>query len=57
MTKYILLVDDDALLRITLGLLAQAGYRLLFGRFMRDSIPVTVITLLLASIWLLLRYL
>lgn len=41
---------------VAAGLLAQAGYRVTFGRFMRDGIPVTLITLLLASIWLMLRY-
>jgi Na+/H+ antiporter NhaD/arsenite permease-like protein len=41
---------------VALGLLAQAGYRLSFGRFMRDGIPVTVATLLLATLWLLLRF-
>jgi Na+/H+ antiporter NhaD/arsenite permease-like protein len=41
---------------VAVGLLAQAGYRLTFGRFMRDGVPVTVATLLLATVWLLLRY-
>jgi len=41
---------------VAVGLLAQAGYRMTFGRFMRDGVPVTVITLIIASIWLLLRY-
>lgn len=41
---------------VAVGLLAQAGYRLSFGRFMRDGVPVTIITLIIASIWLLLRY-
>jgi Na+/H+ antiporter NhaD/arsenite permease-like protein len=41
---------------VAVGLLTQAGYRLSFGRFMRDGVPVTVITLLLATIWLLIRY-
>ena len=41
---------------VAVGLLAQAGYRLSFGRFMRDSVPITVVTLILATIWLLLRY-
>lgn len=38
------------------GLLGQAGYRLSFGRFMRDGVPVTIATLLLATAWLLFRY-
>ena len=41
---------------VAVGLLAQAGYRLSFGRFMRDGVPVTVLTLIIASVWLLLRY-
>jgi Na+/H+ antiporter NhaD/arsenite permease-like protein len=38
---------------VALGLLAQAGYRLSFGRFMRDGVPVTLLTLGLATVWLL----
>jgi len=41
---------------VAVGLLTQAGYRMSFGRFMRDGVPVTIMTLLIASIWLLLRY-
>jgi Na+/H+ antiporter NhaD/arsenite permease-like protein len=41
---------------VAVGLLAATGYRLSFGRFMRDGIPVTLVTLLLATAWLLLRY-
>jgi len=41
---------------VAVGLLAQAGYRLTFKRFMRDGLPVTIVTLILASIWLLIRY-
>jgi Na+/H+ antiporter NhaD/arsenite permease-like protein len=41
---------------VAVGLLGQAGYRLTFGRFMRDGVPVTISTLLLATIWLLVRY-
>jgi Na+/H+ antiporter NhaD/arsenite permease-like protein len=41
---------------VAVGLLAQAGYRLSFGRFMRDGVPVTLITLVLATLWLLVRY-
>jgi Na+/H+ antiporter NhaD/arsenite permease-like protein len=42
---------------VAVGLLAQAGYRLTFGRFMRDGVPVTIVTLLLATVWLLVFYL
>jgi Na+/H+ antiporter NhaD/arsenite permease-like protein len=41
---------------VAVGLLAQAGYRLTFKRFMRDGLPTTIVTLILASIWLLIRY-
>jgi Na+/H+ antiporter NhaD/arsenite permease-like protein len=41
---------------VALGLLAQAGYRLGFGRFMRDGLPVTFVTLALATAWLLIVY-
>ncbi len=41
---------------VAVGLLAQAGYRLTFKRFMRDGLPATIVTLILASIWLLVRY-
>jgi Na+/H+ antiporter NhaD/arsenite permease-like protein len=41
---------------VAVGLLAQAGYPLSFGRFMRDGVPVTILTLLVASGWLLIRY-
>jgi Na+/H+ antiporter NhaD/arsenite permease-like protein len=41
---------------VAVGLLSQAGYRLSFGRFMRDGVPITIATLLLATIWLLIRY-
>lgn len=41
---------------VAVGLLAQAGYRLSFGRFLRDGLPVTFVTLLLSSIYLILRY-
>ena len=41
---------------VAVGLLAQAGYRMSFGRFMRDGVLVTVATLLVATAWLLIRY-
>jgi Na+/H+ antiporter NhaD/arsenite permease-like protein len=41
---------------VAVGLVAQAGYRLTFSRFMRDGVPVTIATLALATIWLLIRY-
>jgi Na+/H+ antiporter NhaD/arsenite permease-like protein len=41
---------------VAVGLLSQAGYRITFWRFARDGVPVTILTLLVASIWLMLRY-
>ena len=41
---------------VAVGLLAQAGYRLSFGRFMRDGVVVTLATLFLATVWLLVHY-
>jgi Na+/H+ antiporter NhaD/arsenite permease-like protein len=41
---------------VAIGLLAQAGLRVSFKRFMRDGVPVTIITLIIATIWLLVRY-
>jgi len=41
---------------VAVGLLAQAGIRVTFARFARDGIPVTLVTLVIATIWLLLRY-
>lgn len=41
---------------VAVGLLAQAGYRLSFGRFLRDGLPVTLITLFLSSLYVILRY-
>lgn len=41
---------------VAVGLLAQAGVRLTFARFVRDGVPITVVTLIIATIWLLIRY-
>ncbi|MFN2235236.1 MAG: SLC13 family permease [Anaerolineales bacterium] len=41
---------------VAVGLLTQAGYKLTFGRFMKDGVPVTLVTLIIASIYLLIRY-
>jgi Na+/H+ antiporter NhaD/arsenite permease-like protein len=41
---------------VAVGLLALAGYRLTFRRYLRDGAIVTFFTLLVASIWLLIRY-
>ena len=41
---------------VAVGLLAQAGIRLSFSRFVRDGVPVTVLTLIIATIYLLIRY-
>lgn len=42
---------------VAIGLLAQAGYRVTFGRFMRDGVPVTAVTLVITTIYLLIVYL
>jgi Na+/H+ antiporter NhaD/arsenite permease-like protein len=41
---------------VAIGLLAQAGIRVSFARFAREGIPVTILTLFIATLWLLLRY-
>jgi len=41
---------------VAVGLLANAGYRLSFGRFARDGVLVTIATLILATVYLLIRY-
>ena len=41
---------------VAVGLLAQAGYRMTFGRFMRDGEVVAAATLVVATVWLLIRY-
>jgi len=41
---------------VAVGLLAQAGYRIGFGRFLRDGLLITVALLLVATLWLLIRY-
>ena len=41
---------------MAVGLLAKAGYRVGFGRFVRDGALVTVVTLAVAIGWLLIRY-
>ncbi|MBN1135747.1 MAG: ArsB/NhaD family transporter [Anaerolineae bacterium] len=41
---------------VAIGILAQAGYRITFGRFLRDGALITVATLVVATIWLLVRY-
>jgi Na+/H+ antiporter NhaD/arsenite permease-like protein len=41
---------------VAVGLLAQAGVRLTFARFFRDGLPITIVTLFIATIWLLIRY-
>jgi len=41
---------------VAVGLLAQAGYRMTFGRFMRDGVVVAAATLVVATVWLLIRY-
>lgn len=41
---------------VAVGLLSSAGIRLSFSRFVRDGVPVTMLTLIIATIYLLIRY-
>jgi len=41
---------------VAAGILDRAGYHLSFGRFLRVGVPVTFVTLLLSTIWILIRY-
>lgn len=41
---------------MTAGVAERAGYPLKFGRFAKVSVPVTIITLLIGSLWLLIRF-
>ncbi|MGQ9599154.1 MAG: SLC13 family permease [Anaerolineae bacterium] len=41
---------------VAIGLLSQAGYRISFGRFARDGALAVVTTLLVATLWLWLRW-
>lgn len=41
---------------MTAGVAERAGYPLKFGRFAKVSVPVTLLTLLLGSLWLLVRF-
>jgi len=41
---------------VAVGLLSQAGHRISFGRFVRDGLLVTVVTLLAATGWLFIRF-
>ncbi|MEN8242237.1 MAG: ArsB/NhaD family transporter [Chloroflexota bacterium] len=41
---------------VAIGLLAQAGIQVSFRRFLRDGVPVTIVTLIIATFWLLIRY-
>jgi Na+/H+ antiporter NhaD/arsenite permease-like protein len=41
---------------VTTGIAEKAGYKITFGRFVREAAPITVISLILSSIFLLLRY-
>ncbi|MBN1202637.1 MAG: hypothetical protein JXJ20_12365 [Anaerolineae bacterium] len=41
---------------MTAGVAERAGYPLSFGKFARISVPVTLLTLLVGSLWLLIRF-
>jgi Na+/H+ antiporter NhaD/arsenite permease-like protein len=38
------------------GILERAGYRLSFDRYLRVAGPVTLVVLLLSTLWILIRY-
>jgi Na+/H+ antiporter NhaD/arsenite permease-like protein len=40
---------------VAVGLLAQAGYRMSFGRFVRIGLPVTIAALAVTTLWLFIR--
>jgi Na+/H+ antiporter NhaD/arsenite permease-like protein len=42
---------------VTAGIAEQAGYPISYGHFLRKGIPAVIITLALATVWLLLRFL
>jgi Na+/H+ antiporter NhaD/arsenite permease-like protein len=41
---------------VAVGILDRAGYRIKFGDFSKIGVPVTFVTILFSSIWILLRY-
>lgn len=41
---------------VSIGVLDRAGYRITFGGWLRVGIPVTIITLLIPTLWIVLRY-
>jgi Na+/H+ antiporter NhaD/arsenite permease-like protein len=41
---------------VTTGLAEKAGYKITFGGFLKEAAPITIISLILSSIFLLIRY-
>ena len=41
---------------VAAGILDRAGYRLKFGDFSRVGVPVTFVTILVPTLWILIRY-
>jgi Na+/H+ antiporter NhaD/arsenite permease-like protein len=41
---------------VATGIMDQAGYRLTFGDFSRIGVPITFVTVLVPTIWILIRY-
>jgi Na+/H+ antiporter NhaD/arsenite permease-like protein len=41
---------------VAVGILARAGYRIKFHEFSKIGVPVTFMTLLVPTLWILVRY-
>jgi Na+/H+ antiporter NhaD/arsenite permease-like protein len=41
---------------VAAGIMDRAGYRITFGEFSRIGVPITFVTVLVPTIWILIRY-
>jgi Na+/H+ antiporter NhaD/arsenite permease-like protein len=41
---------------VTTGIMEKAGYKVTFYQFMKQAAPITIIALILSSVFLLIRY-
>jgi Na+/H+ antiporter NhaD/arsenite permease-like protein len=41
---------------VTTGIAEKAGYKISFGGFVKEAAPITLVSLLISSVFLLLRY-
>jgi Na+/H+ antiporter NhaD/arsenite permease-like protein len=41
---------------VTTGIAEKAGYKITFGQFVKEAAPITIISLIISSVFLLLRY-